>query len=71
MLPGWGAGTDRREQIGKAACAVMTGTQGHGPGLGWGEEILAEPVLKGEQGEQGEAAGCLDRRSSRYTSLDI
>lgn len=46
----------------------MTGTQGHGPGMGWGEEILAEPVLKGERGE---GAGCLDRKSGEFASLDI
>lgn len=59
---------ERREQIGKAACALMTGMQGHGPDMGWGEETLAEPVLKGEWGE---GAGCLDRRSSGFASLDI
>ena len=39
---------EKEQQIGNVICAVMTGTQGHSPGVGWGEEILTEPVLKGE-----------------------
>lgn len=59
---------EKGQQIGNVICAVVTGTQGHCPGMGWREEILTEPVLKGEWGE---GAGCLDRGSSMFASLDI
>lgn len=69
----WFAGAGDGDKATNGECSLCrddrdTGTQGHSPGLGWGEEILAEPVLKGQWVE---GAGCLDRGSSGFASPDI